>query len=104
MIEQIFMFTRGDARVTEPVVRDENLHYMHVILSRNDRLPVHESNAVTYMTVLRGMISIGLADQPMHNYCVGTVLKIPFGTKMDIQNTSEDTLEFTIVKAPAPKD
>ncbi len=102
MTEQIFQLSKGDGRVTEPVIRDENLHYMHVILGARDRLPVHESNAVIYMTVHRGTLTIGLADQPPHEYGAGTVLKIPFGTKMDIQNASSLPLEFTIIKAPAP--
>ena len=102
MTEQVFRLSQGDDRVTEALIRDENLHYMHVVLCGMDRLPVHESNAMIYMTVLRGTLTVGLMDQDPHEYGAGTVLKIPFGTRMDIQNTSSLPLEFTIVKAPAP--
>ena len=66
-------------------------------------LPEHLSNSNVYMTVVRGMLSIGLDDQEIHEYEAGTLLKIPFQTKMNVKNLNEETLELIVVKAPAPK-
>lgn len=103
MIEQIYRITIGNDRTIEKVIQDENLHYIHMILNKNEGLPVHFSNSTVYMTVLRGILSIGLNEQEPHEYSAGTVLKIPFNTKMDAKNLHDATLEFIVIKAPAPK-
>jgi quercetin dioxygenase-like cupin family protein len=56
------------------------------------------------MTVVRGKLSIGLNDQEIHEYEAGTLLKIPFQTKMNVKNLHEETLELIVVKAPAPNN
>ena len=54
------------------------------------------------MTVVRGVLSIGLDDTGTREYPAGTLLKIPQDTKMDIKNKHSETLELIVVKAPAP--
>ena len=103
MIEQHFQMTLGNERTIEKVIQDENLHYMHMILNKDEGLPEHFSNSTVYMTVLRGRLSIRLDDQEIHEYTGGSVLKIPFNTKMNVKNIHQDTLEIIVVKAPAPK-
>ena len=104
MIEQVFEWTQGDAKTIEKVIVNTHLHYMHVILPQGEGLPLHQSNANVYMTVLRGHLSIGLDDQEVHRYGPATVLAIPFDTKMNVRNEDFEPLEFTIVKTPAPGD
>lgn len=101
MVEQVFRFTEGHK--VERVIQDENIHYLHMVFQKNEGLPEHFSNANLYMTVLRGTLSIGLNDQEIHEYGAGTVLKIPFQTRMNVGNRHDDTLELIVVKAPAPK-
>lgn len=103
MIEQVFNLARGDKKTIEQVVMDENLHYMHMILNKGEALPEHYSNSNVYMAVLRGTLSIGLGEQEPHAYPAGSLLKIPFNTKMNVGNRDEEVLEITVVKAPAPK-
>ncbi|NLM06096.1 MAG: hypothetical protein GX219_04150 [Tissierellia bacterium] len=104
MIEQVFKLTQGDEKVIEKVLMDENIHYMHMILKKGDSLPEHYSNAKgVYMTVVRGKLSIGLGEQETHEYEKGSMLKIPFKTKMNVRNLHEDVLELIVVKAPAPE-
>lgn len=103
MIEQIFKLTQGNEKTVEKVIIDENIHYMHMILNKGECLPEHFSNAKNvYITVVRGTLSATLNEQETHEYQAGTVLKIPFHTKMSLKNVSEETLEFIVVKAPAP--
>ncbi len=54
------------------------------------------------MAVLKGTLSIGLDDQEINEYKEGTLLKIPFKTKMNVGNKHDEILELTVVKSPAP--
>lgn len=102
MIEQVFQMTQNDKHTIEKVITDENVNFNHMILSKNEGLPEHFSNSNVYMTVIKGLLSIGLGEQKIHEYPAGTVLKIPEGIKMNVQNLHDDTLELIVVKAPAP--
>ena len=103
MVEQIFSLLRSNEKAVEKVIFDENLHYLHMVFNKTEGLPEHFSNSNVYMTVVRGKLSIGLNDQEIHEYEAGTLLKIPFQTKMNVKNLNEETLELIVVKAPAPK-
>jgi quercetin dioxygenase-like cupin family protein len=102
MVEQIFRLSRGNEKAVEKLVFDENVNYIHMVFPRGEGLPEHFSNSNVYMTVVRGTLSIGLNDQAFHVYEEGTLLKIPVGTRMNVRNRHEDTLELIVVKAPAP--
>lgn len=103
MVEQVFKLSRGNEKAVEKVIFDENVHYLHMVFNQNEGLPEHFSNSNVYMTVVRGRLSIGLDEQEIHEYEAGTLLKIPFNTKMNVKNLGADTLELIVVKAPAPK-
>ncbi|WP_281746019.1 cupin domain-containing protein [Thermanaerovibrio acidaminovorans] len=103
MVEQVFALSKGNENVVEKVIFDENLHYLHMVFNKTEGLPEHFSNSNVYITVVRGKLSIGLNDQEIHEYEAGTLLKIPYQTKMNVKNLNEETLELIIVKAPAPK-
>ncbi len=103
MVEQIFKLSRGNEKAVEKVVFDENVHYLHMVFNKDEGLPEHLSNSSVYMTVVRGRLSIGLDEQEVHEYEAGTLLKIPYQTKMNVKNTNTETLELIVVKAPAPK-
>jgi quercetin dioxygenase-like cupin family protein len=103
MVEQVFVLAGGNDKVVEKVVMDENVHYIHMIFGQNEGLPLHNANSNVYMTVVRGNLTIALDEQDAHRYAGGTLLVIPFGTRMNVGNRDEDTLELIVVKAPAPK-
>ena len=103
MIEQVYKISTSNEKAIEKVIYDENLHYLHMVFNKEEGLPEHFSNSNVYMTVIRGTLSIELNDQGIHEYPNGTLLKIPVGTKMNVKNRNEDTLELIVVKAPAPK-
>ncbi|NLO46175.1 MAG: hypothetical protein GX107_06735 [Clostridiales bacterium] len=103
MVEKEFKLSVSDEKVIEKILFDENLHYLHMVLNKDEGLPEHYSNSNVYMTVVRGKLSIGLDEQDIHEYEAGTLLKIPFKTKMNVKNLHQETLELIVVKAPAPK-
>jgi quercetin dioxygenase-like cupin family protein len=104
MIEKEYKLSRTNEKAVEKVIFDENVHYLHMVFNKDEGLPEHFSNSNVYMTVIRGCLSIGLDDQGIHEYEAGTLLKIPFQTKMDVKNLHDETLELIVVKAPAPKN
>jgi quercetin dioxygenase-like cupin family protein len=104
MIEQEYKLSKGNKKVIEKVIFDENVHYLHMIFNMNEGLPEHFSNSNVYMTVIRGKLSIELNDQEIHEYDAGTLLKIPFQTRMNVKNLYAETLELIVVKAPAPSN
>ena len=102
MVEQVFKLAQGNDKAVERVIFDENVHYLHMVFNKDEGLPEHFSNSNVYMTVLRGRLSIGLNEQEIHEYDAGTLLKIPYQTKMNVRNLHSETLELIVVKAPAP--
>lgn len=102
MIEKEYKLSITNEKAVEKVIFDENLHYIHMVFNKNEGLPEHYSNSNVYMTVIRGMLSIGLDEQEIHEYEAGTLLRIPFQTKMNVKNLHSETLELIVVKAPAP--
>lgn len=103
MIEKIYKMTSGDEKTVERIIEDENIHYAHIILGKDEGTPEHYTNSNLYMTVIRGKLSIRLAEQETNEYEAGTILRIPFNTKMSLNNLYNDILELTVVKVPAPK-
>lgn len=104
MVEKIFKLSRGNEKAVEKVLFDENIHYLHMVFNKDEGLPEHFSNSNVYMTVVRGKLSIGLNDQDIHEYQDGTMLNIPFQTKMNVKNLHDETLELIVIKAPAPRN
>ncbi len=103
MVEQIFKMSVENKKAVEKVIFDENLHYLHMVFNKDEGLREHFSNSNVYMTVIRGKLSIGLNEQEIHEYEAGTLLKIPYQTKMNVKNLHDETLELIVIKAPAPK-
>ena len=103
MIEKVYKMSPSDSHVIEPVIKDENIHYMHMVLLKGEGLPVHNANANVYMTVVQGTLNISLENGDFNIYTKGTILNIPFKTKMNVRNENEEILELFVVKAPAPQ-
>ncbi|NLP46312.1 MAG: hypothetical protein GX347_04600 [Epulopiscium sp.] len=103
MVEEIYSISTSNQKTIEKVIQDDNIHYLHMIFNKDEGLPEHFSNSTVYMTVVRGILSIGLNEQDIHEYSLGHVLKIPYKTKMNVKNLHEDVLELIVIKSPAPK-
>ena len=102
-MEKAYQFHQSNEKIVEKILDDDVVMINHIILNTGEAMPQHDSNSNVYMTVIRGRLSIGLDDQEIHEYEAGTLLKIPFQTKMNVKNLHSETLELIVVKAPAPK-
>ncbi|WP_304944614.1 hypothetical protein, partial [Vallitalea guaymasensis] len=74
MIEKIYKYSITDDKAVERVIMDDNINYIHMVFNKNDGLPEHFSNSNVYMTVLRGVLSIKLDEQDIHEYKKGDIL------------------------------
>ena len=104
MLEKIYKYSADDKGTIERIINDENLHLNHMVINKGDGLPEHFSNSNVYMMVIRGILSLQLNEQDVHQYVKGDILNIPYNTKMNVRNNHEDILEIFVVKAPNPKN
>ncbi|PWM45321.1 MAG: hypothetical protein DBX47_04600 [Clostridiales bacterium] len=104
MIEKLFNFYTGNEKTIEKVIKDDNIHLMHMVLNNGENLPEHFTNANIYMVVVRGVLNIQLDDQSVNEYKSGHVLNIPLGIKMQVKNIYNEVLELFVIKAPAPEN
>jgi quercetin dioxygenase-like cupin family protein len=102
MIQKEFKLVKTNEKLIEKVIIDENVNYLHMVLPKGEGLPIHQTNANLYMTVIRGTLNLGLNDQAVLEYETGTVINIPSKTTMNARNTHDAVLELIVVKAPAP--
>ena len=102
MVEKQYKYTVGDSKTIEQIILDENVNINHTILQKGDRLPEHYSNSIVYMIVARGTVTLVLDDQEEHSYSKGSILNVPYKTKMNVFNNNDNILELFIVKSPSP--
>ncbi|HZK18444.1 MAG TPA: cupin domain-containing protein [Clostridia bacterium] len=103
MVEKKYEFTLTDDKIIERIISDEHADVNHMVLPKGEALPEHYSNSNVYMVVIRGQVTLKLNDQDAHAYPKGSILNIPYKTKMNVSNQDEEILEFFVVKAPSPK-
>lgn len=102
MIEKIFSFSSGNAKIIERIVEDDYAAINHMILSRYDSLPEHNANSNVYMIIIRGSLALRLDDQAAREYTAGNIIAIPYRTRMNISNQGYESAEFFVLKAPSP--
>ncbi len=104
MVEKIYKFSSSEDKLIEKLIDDENLVLNHVVLSAEDSLPQHFSNSNVYLVIIRGEMAVELNEQAPNSYKAGSIVNIPYNTKMSIANQANSPLEFFIVKAPNPNN
>lgn len=103
MIEKLYSFTLSQEKSVEKILEDDNAAINHMVLPQGESLPEHYSNSNVNIIVIRGAISLVLDDTDEVTYPMGSIINIPYQTKMRITNSIETPLEFFVVKAPSPK-
>lgn len=102
MIEKKFQYTQSNQKTIEKIILDDNVNINHMILPKGEGLPEHFSNSNVYMIVAKGTVSLELDDQERHDYPAGSILNIPYNTKMNVRNYNGEDVELFVVKSPAP--
>lgn len=102
-IEEVFDLNLNQDQKVDKIIQDDNLDYIHMRFPKGEGLPIHISNSNIYMTVLQGALTIGLDDQELKVYPSGSLLKIPYKTRMNVRNLHDEMLELIVIKAPSPR-
>jgi quercetin dioxygenase-like cupin family protein len=103
MIETSYSYTESNAKIIEKLIDDDPVQINHIILATNDWLPEHKASSNVYLVVVRGIMTIQLAEQEAHTYHQGHIVNIPCQAKMNIGNMHDEVLEFFVVKSPNPR-
>ncbi len=103
MIETTFAFSRTDSKCIERILEDDNAGINHMVLPEGEGLPLHNANSHVYMIVVRGQVALKLDDQEEHVHPAGSLLAIPYRTRMNVYNRFPEVLELFVVKAPSPR-
>lgn len=101
-MEKLYPFNQSKTKLVEKIIDDEVAMINHMILNYQDALPEHYANSNVYMIIIRGEITLELADRPSVSYPQGSIVNIPYQTKMNVSNQNQEQLEFFVVKAPSP--
>ncbi len=101
-IETLYNFKQTDSKLVERIIEDKNVGINHMVLNRGEALPEHYTNSNVYMIIVRGQITLQLAEQEAHRYPAGSIINLPYNVKMNASNQDEATLEFFVIKSPSP--
>lgn len=102
-MEKVFKLTNSNEKLVERILDNDEVMINHIILNKDDRMPIHNSNSNVYMVILKGTLSIKLNDNPLKKYENNTIVNIDPNITMDISNQENEQCEFLVVKAPSPR-
>lgn len=97
-MNNVIPLTASTVKKIERIVEDPQFHLVHMIFNTDEGLPIHPAHANLYMTVLSGSLSIQLNDEPLLIVKAKSVIKIPFGTVMNVRNLHPEQLELLVIK------
>lgn len=99
----IYAFSKTDNKAIERIIDNDNVVINHMVLPEGEAMPEHSANSNVYMIVVRGELTLELEGQEELVYGAGTIVAIPYLTKMHPLNKGSEVLEFFVVKAPGPR-
>lgn len=102
-METQYLFKSSADKLIEKIIDDDAVMINHMILNKGDFLPEHKSNSNVYMIVVRGMLTLHLAENEAKDYGNGSIINIPYGVKMNVSNSNDEQVEFFVIKAPSPR-
>lgn len=103
MIEKNYKFKNSNEKFISKIIDDDNLLLNHMTFIKGTGLPEHFSNSNVYMVIVKGILTIKLAEQDEKKYTKGNIVNIPYNIKMNINNFNDEILELFVIKAPNPK-
>ncbi|MGI6176035.1 MAG: cupin domain-containing protein [Christensenellales bacterium] len=103
MLEKLYSFSIDDEKHIEKIIDDDPVLINHMVLPKGEGLAEHYSNSNVYMIIVRGAMTLKLNEQEPQLYTGGRIVRIPYKTKMNVNNYDDAVLEFFVVKAPNPR-
>ncbi|MPM66717.1 hypothetical protein SDC9_113628 [bioreactor metagenome] len=103
MIETVHSYSLDDEKKVEKIIDADEVMINHMIFPKGAGLPEHFSNSNVYMTILRGTLTLQLGEQEAQHYPQGSIINIPYNTKMNVSNAHDEVMEMFVIKAPNPR-
>ncbi len=97
-MNNVISLTASAVKKIERIVEDPQFHLVHMVFNTDEGLPIHPAHANLYMTVLSGTLSIQLNEDPLLIVRAKSVVKVPFGTVMNVRNLHPEQLELLVIK------
>lgn len=102
-MEKVYTFNQSEGKLVEKLLDDDVAMINHMILNTGDELPQHDSNSNVYLIIVRGTLSIRLANKEEKEYINRSIINIPGNITMNISNHGKEQVEFFVIKAPSPR-
>lgn len=93
-----FKYTITDQDLFENVITDEHLILNHVVLEAGKQFPKHNTDALVYIIVIKGAITLKAFDSYAQTYSNGDVVHIPYDVSSELANLTDKPAELFVVK------
>ncbi|HAF59560.1 MAG: cupin domain-containing protein [Clostridiales Family XIII bacterium] len=95
---KVYPYTITDQEIFENVFKDEKLLMNHVIVPPGKVFPKHPTDAIVYILIVRGELSLAVENSEPETFKVGQLANIPKGVISELGNKSNELLELFVVK------
>ena len=97
-MEKVYNYTITDQEIFENIFKDEKLLMNHVIVPPGKVFPKHPTDAIVYILIIQGELSITIEDNESKTFKAGQLVNIPKGVSTELGNMGESSLELFVVK------
>ena len=97
-MEKVYPYTITEQEIFENIFTHKDILMNHVVVPSGQSFPRHPTDAVVYILIVRGELSMTLGDQDTRQYRAGQVVNVPKGVESILGNYGDDILEMFVVK------
>ena len=93
-----YSFSLTDQEIFENIFTDEKLLMNHVVIPPGKVFPKHPTDAVVYVLIVRGELSVITGDDPQETFKAGSLVNIQKNVSTELGNKTNEILELFVVK------
>ena len=97
-MEKVYNYTRTEEEIFENIFKDDKLLMNHVVVPPGKVFPKHPTDAIVYVLITEGELSIAIEDNEPKTFKAGQLVNIPKGVNSELANRGESLLELFVVK------
>lgn len=97
-MEKVYKYTITDNEIMENIFKDEKLLMNHVVIPPGKVFPKHPTDAIVYVLIIRGELSVAIENNAIKTYKAGQLVNIPKGLNTELGNRGKEALELFVVK------
>lgn len=97
-MEKVYKYTITDQEIMENIFKDEKLLMNHVVVSPGKIFPKHPTDAIVYVLIIRGQLSVAIENNGFNTFEAGQLVNVPKGIPVELGNRGNAPLELFVVK------